>query len=67
VNGSIESEGPGSSNSASGSGLGISAGLGYNFSRNLGAEAQYVTASGLDFDGYKMDFNWMQVSFKYRF
>jgi opacity protein-like surface antigen len=69
VNGTIKSESYGYSESESGSGLGFSAGLGYNFSRNMGAEAQYVTASGLEFgdNDYKIDFNWIQVSFKYRF
>jgi len=44
--------------------LGYSAGLGYNISRNLGLEASLTAASGGD---DFVDFNWVRVSFKYRF
>jgi len=57
--------------SMSGSNLGFSVGLGYNFTNNLGVEASYVTASNVVARKYedhknKLDFSWMQVSFKYR-
>jgi opacity protein-like surface antigen len=69
VNGSIKYSQGGQSETEEGGGLGFSVGLGYNFSRNLGAEASYVTASGVEFGdrNWPIDLNWIQLSFKYRF
>jgi len=47
-----------------GYGFGISAGLGYNFNKKIGIEASYTTASKVV---GSLDFEWMQVSLKYRF
>jgi len=66
--------------SGSGSGLGISLGCGYNFNKNMGLELSWASANGViseikDKNGRrhtlenkdKISFNWLQVSFKYRF
>jgi hypothetical protein len=58
------------SQSESGGNLGYALGLGYNFTKNMGAELSYVTANDVikpkDWDK-KFGFTWMQASFKYRF
>jgi len=65
--------------SASGSSLGVSLGCGYNFNKNMGLELSWVSASGVINemkvggettslkDKDKIGFDYMQVSFKYRF
>ena len=51
------------SGSNSESGIGLSAGVGYNFTRNIGAEARYVKGLGDKLEG----FDWFSVSVSYRF
>jgi hypothetical protein len=64
---------------ASGSSIGVSLGCGYSFNKNMGLELSFVSASGvineMKMDGEtttledkdKIGFDYMQVSFKYRF
>jgi len=47
-----------------GYGFGISAGLGYNFNKKIGIETLYTTANKVV---GSVNFEWMQVSLKYRF
>jgi hypothetical protein len=56
--------------SMSGSNLGYALGLGYNFTKHMGAEASYVTASNVikpERSIMTYGFSWLQASFKYRF
>jgi opacity protein-like surface antigen len=61
------------SNSKSGSGLGFSVGVGYNLGRNTGFEISYTTTPGEIIIGDEvpepsnLGFDWMQISFRYRF
>ena len=68
VNGTFKVEGSlsgiSASESESKSKLGYSAGAGYNFNRNLGLEASLTATDGGD---EFIDFNYVRVSFKYRF
>ena len=66
-----EDKGWSESGSTSISGFGLSAGIGYNFTRNFGAEARYVKSFGVKVDEFneKIDFaaDWFTVSVSYRF
>jgi len=72
VNATWKLEFGGISVSTSKSKLGYSAGAGYNISKNLGIELSLTASStgeksaGVDDEGF-IDFNWVQVSLKYRF
>jgi opacity protein-like surface antigen len=50
------------------SGLGFSAGLGFNFTKNMGAELKYNSSLGWkNEDKGHFDWNWIEASFIYRF
>jgi len=54
----------------SGINLGYSVGLGYNFTKNMGAELSYVIANDVirpERTNETFGFTWLQASFKYRF
>jgi len=56
--------------SESGSNFGFSLGLGYNFTKNMGLEVSYTTASDVikpEGTNEKFGYDAMQVSFKFRF
>jgi len=67
VGGKIEHKYPSRTTSFNANGLGYTFGAGYNIDKNMGLEASLVQAAGIVDEAIFSDFNWMQVSFKYRF